>query len=69
MSEEPDRTTLERVSDMLADVADIIGLGSRVVNEISGLANGAAGKRLVRETGERAATIRAARKTKASPSE
>ncbi len=56
------RTTLEKVGDILEDVADIFGLGSRVVKETNSLINKDTANKIVDETSNRAEKIRADRK-------
>ncbi len=59
---EDKRTTLEKVGDILEDVADIFGLGSRVVKEASSLVNKDTAAKIADETSDRAEKIRAERK-------
>jgi hypothetical protein len=59
---EDKRTTLEKVGDILEDVADIFGLGSRVVKEASSLVNKDTAAKIADETSDRAEKIRADRK-------
>ncbi len=56
------RTTLEKVGDILEDVADIFGLGSRVVKETNSLINKDTANKIVDETSIRAEKIRTDRK-------
>jgi hypothetical protein len=56
------RTTLEKVGDILEDVADIFGLGSRVVKETSSLISRDTAAKITDETSNRAEKIRADRK-------
>lgn len=56
------RTTLEKVGDILGDCADIFGLGSRVVKEASELISKETVSKITDETTTRADKIRADRK-------
>ena len=56
------RTTLEKVGDILEDVADIFGLGSRVVKETSNLISKETASKISEEASNRAEKIRDERK-------
>ena len=59
----PAPTTLQKITGVLEDAIDIIGLGQRVVSTVRDLAtNPEHGKQLRKETKKRAKQIRKARK-------
>ena len=56
-----EHSTLQRIGDILADVADIFGLGHRVVREVEDLMTDESAKRAMAETSARAEEIRQSR--------
>jgi hypothetical protein len=62
MAEEKEKSTIEKISVVFADLADMIGLGVRAVKQITDLASGETGKKVLSEADKRAEEIQSSRK-------
>lgn len=64
MSQE--RSTLEKIADVVDDILDIVGLGTKIVNDVSNVKDEISQGSLMKSAKDRADQIRTQRKNKAS---
>ena len=62
MTKKGDRTTVEKIGDVLGDLVDLFGLGQRALSDLSDLVTKESGKTLIEETKVRGNEIRTSRK-------
>jgi hypothetical protein len=57
-----EKHTLEKIGSVMADIADIFGLGSRVVSDVSSLLTSESKTQFIAESSTRADEIKSSRK-------